>query len=540
MKQGIIRQLAHRAMRACIKGRLNRQLYGKRIYSQVTRPQEKNRSDLQQADDHVDETADTGYMKRRLMQLAEESTPIKDDPLSGQAVRMPFVAREEDPRTSAVMTEQEIRDIQERLASRTYKADHVQALAVSTLPRAASKHTRDIAYSRPWTGTESTQDAVLRMLVDVNKPLRVPGGGPRRPPISGSNGNVIPMPTMAKSLPASVRIAEAREKTLEYSLARNVEKTSKSSAAPPERDPEFSKIYGERFKSPRAMPGTLHGLRALADERIEEARARGQFNNIKRGGKLDMDARATSPFLDTTEFFLNRIIQRQDITPPWIDKQTTVRMDLRRFRADLREGWKRHAMRFIASEGGPIDEQMARANRYAAAELLYAKRTGILDRKKDDERLHEENVNELREFAVDSEREMPRADDGLPVDETHSRLSKVEWENLEQSYHELSIKTLNDSIRSYNLMAPAPARRAYLSLARERAICYADAAPLLADALWNRDRLARSGRTTFDLGPRKPGSVVNTVFGDSMVVMEKRDGEYGLKEMFKDMFRRRR
>lgn len=252
-----------------------------------------------------------GYMTRRLRQLAEEAEPVRHDSTFGQSIP------DED-----FMSEQELKDIQERLSGRTFKEDHAQHIAAASLPSSASKHTRDIAYSKPWTGTESQEDAVLRMLVDVNRPIRVSDGrgsfGSRArlsgPAGGAGNGAVIPMPTMAKALPNSVRLSEAREKSLEYTLSKGSDKPvskkdQKKGINQLEEDSEFKKIYAERFRPPRAMPGTLHGLRALADERIEDARARGQFKNIPRGGKLDMDARISSPFLDTTEFFLNRIIQ---------------------------------------------------------------------------------------------------------------------------------------------------------------------------------------------------------------------------------------
>jgi hypothetical protein len=58
--------------------------------------------------------------------------------------------------------------------------------------------------------------------------------------------------------------------------------------------------FKERFApAARAMPNTVTGLAALANERIEDAIARGQFKNIPRGKGVERDRRADNPFVDT-------------------------------------------------------------------------------------------------------------------------------------------------------------------------------------------------------------------------------------------------
>ena len=99
------------------------------------------------------------------------------------------------------------------------------------------------------------------------------------------------------------------------------------------------KILKERFTAgARPMPGSVQGLAALANERIEDAIARGQFKNIARGKGLNVerDYNANSPFLDTTEYFMNKIIQKQEIVPPWIEKQQELIKAANVFRARLR------------------------------------------------------------------------------------------------------------------------------------------------------------------------------------------------------------
>ena len=65
---------------------------------------------------------------------------------------------------------------------------------------------------------------------------------------------------------------------------------------------------------------------------------------------------------------MNKIIQKQDIVPPWIEKQQELVKAANVFRSRLRADWKRHAARVIASKGGSLESQVRRAEVYAAAE----------------------------------------------------------------------------------------------------------------------------------------------------------------------------
>lgn len=76
---------------------------------------------------------------------------------------------------------------------------------------------------------------------------------------------------------------------------------------------------------------------------------------------MERDYNANSPFLDTTEYFMNKIIQKQEIVPPWIEKQQELVKSATVFRSRIRKDWKRHAARVIASKGGGLQEQVRRA-----------------------------------------------------------------------------------------------------------------------------------------------------------------------------------
>ena len=161
----------------------------------------------------------------------------------------------------------------------------------------------DTAMAKPWTGEESQEDTTLRMLTDAHKPLR--GNLARRPDISrGANKDLRPTPRVNKS--PSQRLAHARDLSSEYTLVKDLGLSEEESR-------QQVNIFMERFQPAGRPVATINALTSLADQRIEEARARGQFKNLPRGKPLERDHNADSPFLNTTEYLLNRIIKKQEI-----------------------------------------------------------------------------------------------------------------------------------------------------------------------------------------------------------------------------------
>lgn len=190
-------------------------------------------------------------------------------------------------------------------------------MLVANRPKAsAGKGTRDIAAAAPWTGTEALGDVTLRMLDDAHKPLRG-AGPPRMPTVRAPSVNVDMRLKASKPKSRGERLANARDKTSIYAM------TQDSSISEKEKE-EMRKLLKERFQpGARPMPTTIQGLQSVASQRIEDAIARGQFKNIPRGKGVNVqrDHNADSPFIDTTEYFMNKIIQKQDLTPPWVEKQ---------------------------------------------------------------------------------------------------------------------------------------------------------------------------------------------------------------------------
>lgn len=429
-------------------------------------------------------------MSRRLSQLTEESVEQGGRGAANVVVEAGF---------SKDLKQQ----LEERIAAATFRSTHARAFAEVEMPRSAGRGTRDIASAQAWTGEERVEDAALRMLSDAHKPLRGGGGGkPQIPSPAGPPRTVDTGRSRAKAS-AGARLANARDKTSIYSTLKD------SPLSEQEREKLFKEMKDRFSPHARAVPATIQGLASLANERIEDAIARGQFKNLPmRGKQIERDYNASSPFLDTTEYFMNKIIQKQEIVPPWIEKQQELVSAATKFRARLRNDWRRHSARMIASKGGSLQDQMRRAEAYAAAELI------ANPKKAKEEKLNAvDSGGHLSQISLSGDLSVPPASSSsststsIAITETSlptpsstnpnpsspppaapsppapTPFRDPHWESIEHAYHSLSISHLNSLTRSYNLMAPDLAKKPYFNLSRELRACYADVAPTLASAI---------------------------------------------------------
>lgn len=508
-----------------------------------------------QRQDGAREEKEEGAMSRRLAEMSADSLEQ-----GGRGARK---AVEE-----AGFSEELKARLQEKLASAGFKSDNASAFAQANMPASAGRQARDLASAEPWTGSESLIDASSRMLHDAHKPLRVKGarrGAGVRGPAKVDTGR----PSNAPG--TGVRLANARDKTSFYAETKDEKMTEDERA-------KYRQELKDRFSpGARIAPASIQGLTSLANERIEDAIARGQFRNLPRGGKIERDHNAGNPFLDTTEYFMNKMIQRQEIVPPWIEKQQELLAASTRFRGQLRASWRRHVARIIASRGGDLEGQMELAKAYAFAESVHnPQKTKVekINAVDDDGHLaqitlagelkpsppgnadaQENEIQILEQMltddgslkspdqqvtvtteapgtgatatAVDVGREPPRP--------TVPPFRDPDWEETERSYHNTAIINLNTITRSYNLMAPKVAQKPYYSLERELHTCFADIAPQVADAIKER-ALAPKVSNVQSIG-HKPGGVLDKFStGTSVNVYDERKPQYGFKEFWSDLF----
>lgn len=395
------------------------------------------------------------------------------------------------------------------------------------------------------------------MLNDAYKPLR--GTGPPKIPQPRSAPMNVDM-RMKKAVQGShgERLANARDRTSVYALSQDPTLSKKEKE-------DMRKVLKERFTSgARPMPATIQGLASLANERIEDAIARGQFKNIARGkGKnIERDYTASSSFLDTTEYFMNKIIQKQEIVPPWIEKQQELVKEAQTFRSRLRNDWKRHAARFIASKGGSVEAQIRRAEAYAAAEAAQNPKTAKVEALSEidmEGRLSQVTVTETTPapsdrspttitVSEDLASKAPKIDSSTTIAEPSQPSAQsspspsnvapfrdAAWESLERSYHTLAISSLNSLTRSYNLMAPDLAKKPYFSLDRELRACFADVAPLLSSEI--RDRAQKPEKIRVEVVGHTPGGVLEKFGGGEKVrVYDSVKPNYGFREFWRDLW----
>lgn len=413
------------------------------------------------------------------------------------------------------------------------------------------------ANAQPWTGQEPLSDSALRMLNDAHKPLR---GSPSKTPRPSNTVDMRMKKAVKKS--QGQQLANARDRTSVYALSQDPNLSEK------ERE-QLRKQLKERFTAAaRPMPASVQGLAALANERIEDAIARGQFKDISRGkGKhVEKDYNANSPFLDTTEYFMNKIIQKQEIVPPWIEKQQELVKMANVFRSRLRSDWRRHAARVIASHGGSLEEQVQRAEAYAEAEVAKNPKRPKMEAFSEidaegklsqvtmtetsspvkDQGLSIAVREDLAAEAPDMSSEptpdlqVAKAEATTGVEATAKARPKMgvfrddAWERFERSYHALSISNLNSLTRTYNLQAPDLAKKPYFSLDRELRSCFADVAPQLPEEI--RERARRPEKIRVEVVGHRPGGVLGRFSSKKVAVYDEKKPQYGLKQFWKDLW----
>ena len=238
---------------------------------------------------------------------------------------------------------------------------------------------------------------------------------------------------------------------------------------------------------------------------------------------------------------MNKMIKRQDMVPPWIEKQQDLLKAVNTFRSRLRNDWKRHAARMMASRGGSLQEQMSRAAEYAHAEEIHNPRKRNADQ-------ISVSTNLTDDVVMAARRQEPqpseRSDAGAPTDggEPEVTLSgpfrDPTWLATERSYMELAVANMNTLTRSYNLMAPELAKKPYFSLERELNNCYADVAPQLPEII--KERATRPARPRGDSAGPGPLGVLERFGGEGSAakIYDSKSPNYGLKEMWRDLFSR--
>ncbi|CAG8652232.1 22171_t:CDS:2 [Dentiscutata erythropus] len=214
----------------------------------------------------------------------------------------------------------------------------------------------------PWTGEEDLKDTVLRMIVDKYPPLKI-----KRESVKDyidahslkhqSKNNSVKLSnffsnhsmTKASILKSKNNVnssgnnLQSKKERLEKAREKNQTRIINAREAATYYAIGRKHSDGKEQKN-EILPRSIKAWDSIVEQRIQEAIAAGKFKNLPYHGKpLPLDQNEKNPYLDRTEFLMNRLVQRQGATPAWIESQQDVDREISLFRQRMLESWLRYA-----------------------------------------------------------------------------------------------------------------------------------------------------------------------------------------------------
>ena len=192
----------------------------------------------------------------------------------------------------------------------------------------------------------------------------------------------------------------------------------------------------------------------------------------------------------------------------------------------------------IASHGGTLEEQMNRAKEHARAEAIHNPRRRDVDEISVPANSSDDPARvESRRSACDYKPKQGGPDTGeISLDPAITPFRDPSWEMTENSYITLAIERLNSITRTYNLMAPDLAKKPYFTMQRELDTCFADVAPLLADAI--RERVTRPPKPLLDMGGSSSMGTLERPGGQKPAQVDgSKAPKFGLREIWRDFWK---
>ncbi|CAG8458931.1 851_t:CDS:10 [Diversispora eburnea] len=236
------------------------------------------------------------------------------------------------------------------------ETDEVKSASINTIIKNSFIKENDI----PWTGDEDIKTTVLRMLVDKYPPLKV-----KRESIKYNDTPALPSRSSSIKISSNTYVNETDDQSKQNNSNLRKEKMNKiriknqtriMNAKEAAIDYFISKKFSEKseandddnldhHKSEKILPRNIATWDSLVERRIQDAIAAGEFNNLPYHGKpLPIDPNENNPYLDRTEFFMNRLVQRQGAAPAWIEYQKEVDNEILIHRKRMRENWLRYCL----------------------------------------------------------------------------------------------------------------------------------------------------------------------------------------------------
>ncbi|KZT06443.1 uncharacterized protein LAESUDRAFT_653321 [Laetiporus sulphureus 93-53] len=358
-----------------------------------------------------------------------------------------------------------------------------------------------------WTGEESIQDAVLRMLVDKYKPLR---SGPIRTADEKLKQDLpkVSAPDTITGLTSDISAGE---------LAANINASSNTAQDAPRRylpgEPLLPSIEGHKpwhttFKVPsHATSNVRHGHfpspspKAAPSPVLDEKAKRKERETRRRTEQAGRLSRAKESTLDYRLGIKGDAAVQRRVNPITLKGWASLVED--RIESARQEGLFRN----VKGRGQPLESTTQDSNPFIAREEFLMNR--IVQRQGAAPPWVE--VQGEMELAVTSFRTVLKQSwtrrairmltlqptDLLPkltLDDVIA-LRDAEWEAREQAFHETALEEVNALVRKYNGLAPYAVRKGYYSRSAELDKAYRDSAEDILQGLAERmSSVNKSGR----------------------------------------------
>lgn len=178
---------------------------------------------------------------------------------------------------------------------------------------------------------------------------------------------------------------------------------------------------------------TAKGMAGIAEMKIEEALRKGTFqNNSLRGKPIPYDYNEGNAHLGREEFLLNRMVQRQNAAPPFVEMNMDMKSEERALRQRIQAAWICRALIRL--------EQSGAYQRMEPVAVVWEE--------------EEAKPSELPAYSFDVSTDGQRATVAWVRDFRDGR-----WVQEQAAYHAAAVQQLNQVIRRYNHIAPYFARR---------------------------------------------------------------------------------
>lgn len=178
---------------------------------------------------------------------------------------------------------------------------------------------------------------------------------------------------------------------------------------------------------------TAKGMAGIVEMKIEEALRKGTFqNNSLRGKPIPYDYNEGNAHLGREEFLLNRMVQRQNAAPPFVEMNMDMKSEERALRQRIQAAWICRALIRL--------EQSGAYQRMEPVAVVWEE--------------DEAKPSELPAYSFDVSTDGQRATVAWARDFRDGR-----WVQEQAAYHAAAVQQLNQVIRRYNHIAPYFARR---------------------------------------------------------------------------------